>query len=162
MNGKQESLVIEDKLKIINDFITNYYNSVGLQNVKQNTEIEQYLSTSQNEMRKMTGEECLEAATMLAQEALHIQLEINRQKAILYRCTKYLNFIVAQNIDNCGSNYTPYEYRKYIAIRNNDVASQLSEMVNMINTKVEGLNFAANHLVNISDRFKELGNRRNS
>lgn len=151
----------EEKHEKIQQLIKRYVEKVGLGNIQPKSEVEKFLNISQAEIRRMSDEECGEASVILNQEATYVQLEINRLQADLNWCNGYIEFIIANNIDNTGGKYTPYEYRRVLAIKENDVAVKVQKIINNIKLQIDAIHYIPNHLECISKSFEYLQNTKN-
>lgn len=133
-----------------------YCEKVGLGGLIPVNEAEQYLNASPPLLKNMSPEECGIASILIARAASYIQLEINRIKADIRWCEKYITFIVASTIHEMGSTYTPYEYKRSIAINNNDVAKELETILNNAHLKVDAMEFMPQYLKVEAQMFAEL------
>lgn len=146
----------KEKHEKIQKLIEKYQSEIGVGILQPNNEINRFLSMTINEQRKMDAIECGEASVVLNQAAVYVQLEINKTQADINWCNKYINFLIADNIANAGNKFTPFEYKRTIAIKNNDVATQLESVVNAASLRIDSLQYIPNHLKAAASAFSEL------
>jgi vacuolar-type H+-ATPase subunit D/Vma8 len=110
----------------------------------------------QGELRKLSPIECGEASVLLCQEAAYLQSEINQSQIIVNWCKKEISKLIATEIDNVGSKYTPYEYRRILAIKQNNTASELDKILIAEESIIESVVYMANSLRSLSTVFDSL------
>jgi len=147
---------ISDKLERIKKFLSDYNYKVGLGNLVTNNEVNRYIVMTQNEIKNLSALECGEASVLLCQEAVFIQNEINKHQAISSWCERSITKLIASTIDNVGNKYTPFEYRKELAIKQHEVASQLDMVMRQEKLRVDAMLFLTNSLRNLSYAFDQL------
>ena len=104
----------------------------------------------------MTAEECGEAAVVLNQASTYVQLETNRIRADINWCNKYIDWLIARKITEYGSKYTPFDYRRMLASRDNDVAKELHGIVTNAELKLASLEYMPNQLRATAASFSDL------
>lgn len=158
MSGENElkTPTIDDKHVKIIALLKQYPVKVGLGLLQPINEVNRYLTMTVNEQRKLTAEECGEAAVILNQSATYIQLEINRIKADINWCNNYINWLVANKVMEYGSTYTPFEYRRLLASRDNDVAMQLHGIIADAELQEQSLAYLPNALRATASSFGDL------
>lgn len=149
---------INEKHEKIQKLVNQYLNKVGIGNITSKNEVEKFLNITQNEIRHMSDQDCGEAAIILNQEATYLQLEINKMQSDINWCNEYINFLIAHYIESCGGKFLPYEYRRTIAIKQNDIAKQLQEIVNNVKIRLDSVLYIPNYLQELSKSFEYLQN----
>lgn len=147
---------IDEKRQKAQNIISHYVKKVGLGKIQIDNEVENILSLSKAEIRRMSPEECGEAAFLIAKESMYVQLEINRISADINWCENYIFFLISETIDSAGGRYTPFEYRKPIAIKQNDVALQLQTAINNAKLQLESIAYVPSRLQSIEKTLLEL------
>lgn len=157
MSGKEESKTptITERHEKIVALAKEYPESLGLR-IQIPSDAQEYLDASTATRRKMDAEECGNAAIVLAQLATYIQLETNRMQADMNWCDNAIDFLVANIIHTCGNKYTPFPYKRKIAIKNNDVAKKLSVIISNIQVRTDSLNYLPSHLKAVASAYGDL------
>jgi len=158
MSGENESKkpTIEEKHNRIEALLRRYPAKVGLGVLQPSNEVERFLTMQTTEIRRLNAEECGEAAVVLNQAATYIQLELNRMQADAAWCNQYIDWLIAQNITQYGTQYTPFEYRKVLAIKDHDIAMQLQQIVTQIQLRVQSMSYIPNQLRATAASFSDL------
>jgi hypothetical protein len=158
MSGEQESKKpkIDELREEVEKLLQNYPAKVGLGVIQPTNEVNQFLTMTISEQRKLSAEECGEAAIVLNQAATYIQLETNRMQADIDWCTEYINWIIAQDVANVGTKYTPYEYRRILAIKQNDVAMKLQKVISRAQLRIKSLAYMPTQLRATAASFADL------
>lgn len=130
---------IDDRLVEIDKLLDEYANKIGI-GVLTNPEISQYLNLSQTELKRLSSEELGEISSQIYRLSSYIQVELGKHTAKLNWCNKYLDYIVSNEIEQVGTKYTPYNIRKLLVIKQNDVAQKLNKLTSEISLYVDELN----------------------
>lgn len=129
---------IDDRLADIDKLLAEYSQKVGVGYISK-PDVDQYLNLSTTDLRKMTGEELGEISVQVYRLANYIQLDSNKHSARLNWAQKYLEYIIAADIDNVGSKYMPYTFRIPLAIKQNDVATKLQKLISSISIYIDSM-----------------------
>jgi len=161
MSGENESKTqktetVEEKHGRIQMLIKRYPSEVGLGLLRPANEVERFLTMTSTELRRLSAEECGEASIIINQEATYIQLQLNMIKADINWCNKYIEWLIARTITQYGTKYTPFEYRRLLASRDNDVAMKLHQIIANAEAKAECLAYIPNQLTAAAKSFSEL------
>jgi len=122
-NGEPKSSV-ETKVEELEQVTKDYLESLKL-TVKNVGKGGEYLNITEEVLGQLSGEACAEIAFSLAQYGLYIQQVINKHKALFNWAERNIMGIIAPDINNQGSQYTPYEVKKMLSIRENPAAKEL-------------------------------------
>jgi hypothetical protein len=117
--------------RIVNEIqndIGRLYLNVGLGGLSANNEVQCYLKMPQKEIGQLSPHECGEAAVLLNQEAVFIQLQINKLKATTNWCRKKIVQSICKDIHTYGGKYTPYDYKHAIAVAEDSVTQELNSI----------------------------------
>ena len=158
MSGEEESKTqtIDERYQQLQLLLKNYPSKIGLGVLQPINDTERYLTMSEQERRRMTAEECGNAAITLNQAATYIQLETNKMQAEIRWCDRYIDWLIASKITEAGSKYTPFEYRRILAIRNNDVATKLQQIMANIQLRIDSLSYIPTQLRATAASYSDL------
>jgi hypothetical protein len=115
-----------------------------------------YLDLPTSKLRDMTADECGEASYVLSNYSMYLQKEINKYTSIQRYCDVKIDFIISREIDNVGGQYSKYEQKRILCIRQNDVASQLFKLRNNIEMYLTNLYDLPRKVENMSRTLVEL------
>ncbi len=133
-----------------------YPAKVGLGVLQPINEVNRYLTMSGAERRKMDAEDCGEAAVTLNQAGTYIQLELNKIRADINWCNKYIDWLVSNTITQYGTKWTPFEYRRLLASKDNDVALKLHTIISDAELQAQSLEYLPNQLRATAASYSEL------
>jgi len=158
MSGENElkKPTIDEQRAKVEALLQHYPAKVGLGVLQPVNEVNRYLTITVAEQRKLSAEECGEASIILNQAATYIQLEMNRIKADIAWCTNYIDWLIANTITQYGTQYTPFEYRRLLASRDNDVAMKLYGIINDAELQAKCLEYLPNQLRATAMSFADL------
>jgi len=125
--------------------LDEYEKKIGLSNLKESA-VTQYLNLTQEVLRKMSPEECGEAAYLLNQEALFVQHEINKHKAQMDWANSRINRIIYSQLQNYGGKYDNHDVRRTLAIKGDSAAQELQKVVDKADRIISRLSYVPNHL----------------
>jgi hypothetical protein len=125
--------------------LDEYEKKIGLSNLKESA-VTQYLNLTQEVLRKMSPEECGEAAYLLNQEALFVQHEINKHKAQMDWGNSRINRIIYSQLQNYGGKYDNHDVRRTLAIKGDSAAQELQKVVDKADRIISRLSYVPNHL----------------
>lgn len=113
------------------------------------TEINQYLSMSRDEIEKLTPEDCAQISYRLAQFSFHVQRSLNREIARYNWSEETIKETIADEINN----YKGYGFveKSLQAIKHNDKASSLNNIKKYAKQRIDRLSYIANSIKNLSD-----------
>ena len=154
--NETRNISLDDKLIDIERLIAQHCINVGLGTPNPSSECARLINMTATEMRKLDAIECGEAAAVLNQLALFIQLNNNKLQATLEWCQRNLDFIIAPHLETVGTQYTPYDVRKILATKQNDVAIKLSKIITSISLKLTATSYMPNQLRALASAFSDL------
>lgn len=113
------------------------------------SEVNQYLTMTRDEIEKLTPEDCAQISYRLAQFAFHIQRTINREIARSNWADETIKETIADEINN----YKGYGFveKSLQAIKHNDKASSLNSIKKYAKQRIDRLSYIANSIKNLSD-----------
>jgi hypothetical protein len=156
MEDKDRGCVIEDRRKKLEQICSSYQNKVGLGIVYNKNEVNAFLNIGLEQQKRMSAEECGEASIVLNQAAIYIQLETNKMQADISWCHRYLDFIISDDVLKLSTQYLPFEYKKVIAIKENDVAMKLNKTISDIQILIDSTQYIPSQLRSLASSFGEL------
>jgi hypothetical protein len=161
MSGENESKTqktetLDLKREKVARLLEKYPAKVGLGALSPNNEVERFLAMTTMEIRRLNAEECGEAAVVLNQAGTYIQLQLNTLRADIDWCNKYVDWIVAGPITHYGGKYTPFEYRRLLASKDNDVATKLHKIVSDAELQAKCIEYLPNQLRATARSFSDL------
>lgn len=113
------------------------------------SEVNQYLTMTRDEIEKLTPEDCAQISYRLAQFAFHVQRTINREIARSNWADETIKETIADEINN----YKGYGFieKSLQAIKHNDKASSLNSIKKYAKQRIDRLSYIANSIKNLSD-----------
>ena len=102
----------------------------------------------------ISSEECAIISTRLVQFAFHVQRAQNRELARVTWAKNEAKMSVADELNN----YQGYSYEERFskALKNNDYARDVNNIMVYAQQRADRLNFVANGLKNLSETFKSI------
>lgn len=159
MSGNNESKqqYVANKLQEIDDQIDAIEKTFGLYTVLHNPNIDNILNISEDELDKLTSDECNLYGFACVQYCLSVQKNINRAKAIRGYLTKQLDLLIAKEYSNYKTDkFTPYEIVKNSVINGNGYALKINEHIMNQEIKISSLEDIIKHAQNMTMMFKNL------
>ena len=142
MSGERKSLTVDERWKAVSDELDRL---MGQFAHFESTEVMQYLKVNRDVLRKMSPEECGEAAYLLQQESIYLQLLLNELRTKMDWAKYNVDRIVAQEIRQFDR-WTPNEYKRHLVIQSNTAAQQYQRMFNKAERLFTRLNFIPTQL----------------
>jgi hypothetical protein len=147
---------IDDRLEKIENIIKEYVDNLGIPFNNPNTNIGKlYLSMTKDEMKGLTKDECMIRSLVLAQLAMSVQLQINRENARYNWADSQLS-VMASTDNYVGTRWTSFDEKKLRLIKEDEAAKKLNNIKTYAKVRSDHLNFIANSIKNISDILKEM------
>ena len=154
-NGKLGSWV-DQQYRQIDEILLSYQQKMHLAKLVVHNEVEEFLNKSFVELKQMTRVECAEAAVLLSEEALYVQLQVNKETAIIKWADKLINELIAGKVSNYGDQYTSSEHRVILAIKNNEAAQKLDQIRTQAQLRVDSMFFVMSHLRQVASSLEKL------
>ena len=131
MSGKSKSA--EDRLKDFEKVLNQYTDTLGFSTIRYNTDIDEILELTREQLRGMSTDDCGEASFLLAQYAVFIQKERNRQNVRIDWAERELSNIIVSEASNYFDSdrikYTKYDFVKSTVIAGNGAAKVLENII---------------------------------
>ena len=152
-NGNQESLTEEQKIDIA---LQKYELSIGLPAIPNDREFPciKYLYLSQEDLSKMTGEQCSEACVLLNSFSFHLSRVINKEKAKIRWCNERILKSVANNLSEYR--YFSPEERIALCIRDNDYAQKIKKLAGLIQARIDRIEYLPIRIEKVAESLLNL------
>lgn len=163
MSGEQKlepGEFVEKKVLEVIERVNNEWGKIGMSMVGKPRDIEEVLSIEQDDLKKLTREDCAHKSFALSQYALFLQKEENQVKAITEFLTNALDIVVGKEAKNYGDKFTKYEYAKSMVIAHNSYANKLNKELSKYTQNLNSLSFLANRVQRLSDKLNDILNAR--
>jgi hypothetical protein len=147
---------IDEQLKDLKGYLAKHNQKLGLGQLVSSNETNRYLTMSQGEIQRMTAQECGTAAVILSQAAAFIQSENNREQAIARWCKQVITKAIAGEITQVGTQYLPYEYRRELAIAQDDFTEEVYAIQRVAESRVDNMAYMSSSLRNLASVFESL------
>lgn len=161
-NGSQESNLTEEQK--IDLALEKYELSIGLTPIPsdKNFPCIKYLYLSQEELAKMTSEQCSEACVLLNSFSFHITRIINKEKTKIRWCNERILSSVANNLGEYR--YFSAEERIALCIKDNDYAKKIKKLAGLIQARIDRIEYLPIRIEKVSESLANLSyaKRRNN
>jgi len=147
---------VDERRAKIARLLEEYVVKIGIGKILPTNEVEKYLNLTQPELRKMSAEDCGEAAYLIAKSMTYIQLEINRIQADINWCENFIQWTVAKIIQTVGGQYTPFDYKRTLAIQQNDATSAAHKAIVEAKLRIDAMAFITNQLRMVAQTLEGL------
>lgn len=154
-NGGKE-LSIENKLNDVETTIAAYLDSIKLNKVRLDPEVEEILSKNYNEIKALTPELCGNYSFILARYALYIQQESNKHTRVFNWCESNINLIIAKKAHNY--NGLTFEERKAAVVWEDELAKQLYQCKLQSKSLLDSISFLAEKIRYMSQVLLSIQN----
>lgn len=147
----KESLEARDKI------LDEYEKNLGLpaySNDIAEEELQAYLNMDRKSIEALSGEDCAIIAVRLNQFSFHMQRAQNRELARVSWAKNEIRITIANELNNYKG--YGYEEKSSQAIKQNDHANKLNQIMVFAQQRAERLNFLSNGMRNIADMLKSV------
>lgn len=156
MSGENESITpgAVDKL---DEILDQFEKDLGIvPRTKPNPEVELLMRLTRAELKVLSPEDCSEAAIILEQYSFYIQRVFNLDKARHDWCVEQVNRLIAPTLNQYGTNYTKYDEKRMLAVKDNDVASKLDfQRIKSMN-RMNRLEYLSGKVGSYAHKFNKL------
>lgn len=158
MSGNDKSKNVESRLQEFQNKLKVYTDSIGLNKVSYNSDIEHIINLDRSILQKMSSMDCDESAFLLSQYANFLQKEENNYKIEVLWAEKHLERIVAENETNYtgGSQFVKYELLKQKVILGNSAAKALNGIIVNASARALALSQLSNKMLNMANYLSQL------
>lgn len=155
MSGEAELKNTNDRWNADKQKIEEFISSLGVNKIKYNSEVEQFLTLTKEQINKLTQKDIYTGAYLLTQYAIIIQREVNSLYSKLEWAKHNLEIVVGKRVSQYGTQYTKFEERRSMLISDDSYASALNSMILECTVRLRSLDFLSNKIIAMS---KLLGN----
>jgi len=162
MSGENESKMptTEERREKMQKLLADYPVKVGLGLLQPVNDVNMFMTMSLAEIRKLTAEECGEAAVILNQAATYIQLQMNQINADIKWCEEYITYLIAKDMIQLGSGrYVAKDVIPHFqarAVKANDTAMKLQGIITQARLRYRSLEYMPNQLRGTAQSFADL------
>lgn len=159
MSGQPESKkqFVEIKIESLNEQIDAIEKQFGLYTIVHNPNIDNILNISEDELDKLTSDECNLYGFSCVQYCMSIQKNINRAKAVRNYLNRHMSLLVAKEYPQYKSDkYSTYELVKDNVINGNEYARYIHDYILNQDIKITSLEDIIKHAQNMTMMFKNL------
>jgi hypothetical protein len=151
MSGKNS---LSDLAKQVDEVLREYEKGLGIKNVSPDIPAEKYLTMSQDEVSRMSAEQCGEASIVLAQYSFYLQRSFN----VEIRRVNWAQAMIDRYIAPIMKNYTASSAseRKMMAIKDNEFALSCERLRTEAQARVDQINYLSAKVDALSYRFADL------
>lgn len=152
-NGNQESLTEEQK---VDAALEKYELSIGLTPIPSDKDFPciKYLYLSQEELSRMTSEQCSEACVLLNSFSFHLTRIINKEKTKIRWCNERILKTVANNLSDYR--YFSPDERMALSIRDNDYAQKIKKLANLIQARIDRIEYLPIRIEKVAESLLNL------
>lgn len=148
---------IGGKVKELETKIENVENICRYQFVIGCADIESIINYTDEQLSKLTPEECDTNQYLCIQYLIELQKKLNKAKTIKNWANENLNIVVAKEYNNYKSDkYTPHDIVKYNVISGNIYAKKLHEIIQDNEVVISSLYDITKHIGTMINTFKCL------
>lgn len=159
MSGEKESLVQKKLDEFIKELDVKTQILLPINNPL-NSEIEEALNLSYDQLRSIAREECYILSYKLLQYSVYIQKIKNRYSNIKRWADSNINIMIGKESGNYGNTYTKFEEKKLLVIANDEYAKALYQIWLKYGALENELDEVSNRINYISKSLQEIKNVR--
>jgi hypothetical protein len=147
MTGQPDSQKIEERLQTLDKELKDYLAKLGIteHSSVNSAELQLYMTLERGELNQMSPEDCGEIAVRLSQVAFFIQKEMSKLNAIADWAENSIQRIIAPVISQYDQ-YTPAVTKRFLAIKDNTVATRLQQIKDEYTKKATAIAFLAQRI----------------
>jgi len=155
MSGNNESFA-QTKWDEFNKAIQQYLDSLGINKMRYNPEVEAILQYDRSKLSKLTQQQIAEDEFLLAQYMVCLQKEINAHSTKLLWAEHNMAIIVARECGKYGTQYSKYDERRELVKLADTHAKVLNIMVLEAGARVKQLEFIATKVATMKQALSDL------
>lgn len=158
MSGEKD--YVDKKLNEVLSKIERLSESLLMDKINVNNEVEKYFSMTEDTIDKMTAAELSCGEYILSAYGLVIQKKLNRANVIKNWASKSLERIIAKNYKSFAE-MMKYEIRKASVALNDEYAKRLSDVIMEQDAVIDELTYISQSINNLSNSLGNLARIRN-
>ena len=122
--------------------------------------ISRLLNFSADDIKRLTGEECLAYAYELHAYSEYLESVKAKENIVLEWADSSLWYIISTAMNQYGTQYTKWQEKYYSAIKENPLASEILKVRNHAEARVKMLSGKADRMQNMAQTLNSLSRRR--
>lgn len=134
-------------------------NKLDLQNKSFNN-IEAILSLEPDQLKELTPEELMNNAYSLYGYAEYVQSIYNKEKTIIDFADESIWFIISPVINNYGDQYTKWQTKYTMAVKESMLATKLNQLKNNAQARLNMIEKRSDHIKKMADIMIDIAKRR--
>jgi len=150
----------EEKLNEFLEAIEAWVSSKHFASVEEPKEVARILNMKKDDLKILTGEECLCYAYELHAYSEYIETVRAKENATLEWAESSIWYIISTVMQNYGTQYTKWQEKYYSAIKENPLAFDVLKVKNHAEARVKFLNGKADRAQRMADILTNLSRRR--
>lgn len=148
---------VDEKLKELETELDRIESEARLSYVIGGKEIDDILLYSEEQLDKLTPDECDRASFLCLQYVVELQKKINRSRAIKGWANKKIDIVIGTQYNNYYKQFYPVEVIKNSIIADNSFAKRLYEVVQDQDSIIDTLSDMTKHITQMSLVLKNMG-----
>lgn len=158
MNNEQSA---DETIQLFFNKIDQWVNNIGINKKRLNyEECEEILNLSVSDLDEESQDSLLKKAYILYGYADALSGEYNHQKMIFDYADQSILYIVSPVLNNYGDQYTKFDIKYNLAIRENPLAKKLNLLKNNAAARLNVINDKASHIKKMADIMIEISRRK--
>lgn len=147
----------EERQSNLDAVLAHYEKNLGLRDNVPPHEADEFMHMDRAALKQLSAEDCNEGYYILQRYAMYLQREVNKEQSHLTWADSTLNLAIVEECGQYkGSNYTPYEERRLLAIRGNEFARKLERLRMNAQLRIDRLSYIAADVHKIANALLEI------
>jgi len=147
---------VQENLNKIREIFDNHNKVLGIGNLLSKNNVEYYLNIDNKKIAELSTHQCIEAAVILSRYSIFLQQQYNRLSTVIQFCNNEMHRIVSEAIINEFDQYTPYKYRRLVAIQKNPIAQEYYNIIKTLKIKLGNIFGLKEKIEELSIKFEKL------
>ena len=132
----------------------------NLVEIEENENVDQILNMNSDDIKTMTGEQCLSQAYELYAYGEYIESMKVKEKIVLDWADSSIWYIISTTMQNYGTQYTKWQEKYYSAIKENPLATDILIVKNHAEARVSLLSGKSDRIQKMAEILNNLARRR--
>jgi len=132
----------------------------NLVEIEENENVDQILNMNSDDIKTMTGEECLSQAYELYAYGEYIESVKVKEKIVLDWADSSIWYIISTTMQNYGTQYTKWQEKYYSAIKENPLATDILKVKNHAEARVSLLSGKSDRIQKMAEILNNLARRK--
>jgi flagellin-specific chaperone FliS len=122
--------------------------------------VEEILNLLPEDMSELSTEELMQNSYCLYAYVDHVQSIYNREKTVVDFAEESISFIISPVINNYGDQFTKWQTKQTLAIKENPLAMKLNQLKNHAQSRLNMLDNKVEYIKKMADIMVEIAKRR--